>query len=403
MGQIPWQVVAFVLASGAPPVVVPLGPAARIDPLVAAWREEAGAKPPAVRTAERSAEGRSRAAGEQLRRLVWDPVVKHLAGAKRTFVVPDGSLHFVNVAALPTTAGHYLVETGPLIHYLSTERDLVREAPSGLGASTLIAFGGADFDRAPTDTEEVVRLAQAAVPTLLAPASTSVYRGPRAACESFRSLRFEALPASRTEVDQVAALWSADPRSTRSALELTGPTAHEALFKELAPKNRIVHLATHGFFLDPKCLEAGATASPLLSSGLALAGANHRDDAGPDEEDGILTAEEIASLDLSGVDWVVLSACSTGVGQPTNGEGVLGLRRAFEMAGAGTLIMSLWPVQDEASRAWMRALYEERLNGSTTADAVRQASLHTLEERRRAGLSTHPFYWGAFVAAGEWR
>ena len=65
--------------------------------------------------------------------------------------------------------------------------------------------------------------------------------------------------------------------------------------------------------------------------------------------------------------------------------------------------MSLWPVQDEASRAWMRALYEERLNGSTTADAVRQASLRTLEERRRAGLSTHPFYWGAFVAAGEWR
>jgi CHAT domain-containing protein len=65
--------------------------------------------------------------------------------------------------------------------------------------------------------------------------------------------------------------------------------------------------------------------------------------------------------------------------------------------------MSLWPVQDEASRAWMRTLYEARLNGSTTADAVRQASLHTLEERRRAGLSTHPFYWGAFVAAGEWR
>ena len=65
--------------------------------------------------------------------------------------------------------------------------------------------------------------------------------------------------------------------------------------------------------------------------------------------------------------------------------------------------MSLWPEQDEAFRAGMRALYEERLNGSTTADAVRQAGLHTLEDWRRAGLSTDPFYWGAFVATGEWR
>ncbi len=403
MGQIPWQLVAFVLASGAPPVVVPLGPAARIDPLVAGVARASGGQ-----TARGADYGAGRRGSLPRRGRTTPP---HRVGSGRE-IPRRGEAHLRRAGRTvalrqrrrPADVGRPLPRRDGTADPLPVDRARPGAGGAlGLGSSTLIAFGGADFDRAPTGTEEVVRLAQAAVPTLIAPASTSVYRGPRSACESFRSLKFEALPASRTEVDQVAALWSSDARSTRSALELTGPTAHEALFKELAPKNRIVHLATHGFFLEPKCLEAGASASPLLSSGLALAGANHRDDAGPDEEDGILTAEEIASLDLTGVDWVVLSACSTGVGQPTNGEGVLGLRRAFEMAGAGTLIMSLWPVQDEASRAWMRALYEARLNGSTTADAVRQASLRTLEERRRAGLSTHPFYWGAFVAAGEWR
>jgi CHAT domain-containing protein len=86
------------------------------------------------------------------------------------------------------------------------------------------------------------------------------------------------------------------------------------------------------------------------------------------------------------------------------GEGVFGLRRAFEIAGARTLIMSLWPVEDQAAREWMGRLYEARLNGhASTVDAVRQASLEMLKERRSRRESTHPFYWGAFVAAGDWR
>jgi CHAT domain-containing protein len=144
--------------------------------------------------------------------------------------------------------------------------------------------------------------------------------------------------------------------------------------------------------------------SPLLLSGLALAGANRRNEAGPNEEDGILTAEEIASLDLSGVEWAVLSACETGVGEVRAGEGVFGLRRAFQVAGARTLIMSLWSVEDEATRAWMGYLYRARLEEKKdTAESVRAASLAVLEERRAKGESTHPFYWGAFVAAGDWR
>jgi CHAT domain-containing protein len=154
--------------------------------------------------------------------------------------------------------------------------------------------------------------------------------------------------------------------------------------------------------LDPGILPPDE--SPLLRSGLALAGADQRDQAGPGEDDGILTAEEIAALDLSGVEWAVLSACDTGVGEVRAGEGVFGLRRAFQIAGARTLIMSLWSVDDESTREWMTALYEARLrDGLSTAESVRQASLGVLEARRKAGESAHPFYWAAFVAAGDWR
>jgi CHAT domain-containing protein len=149
----------------------------------------------------------------------------------------------------------------------------------------------------------------------------------------------------------------------------------------------------------------GPPDSPFLLSGLALAGANARRalPEGSQEEDGILTAEEISALDLSGVGWAVLSACGTGLGDVHSGEGVLGLRRAFEVAGVGTLIMSLWNVEDDATRIWMRGLYEARLDGMRTVEAVSAAGLKMIQERRRVGRTTHPFYWGAFVAAGDWR
>ena len=144
--------------------------------------------------------------------------------------------------------------------------------------------------------------------------------------------------------------------------------------------------------------------NPLLLSGFALAGANRRTAAAPGEEDGILTAEEIAGLDLTGTEWAVLSACESGLGAIAAGEGVLGLRRAFQIAGARTVIMSLWPVEDEATHRWMKALYEHRLlDHMSTAESVQQASLDLLHARRAAGESTHPFFWAGFVAAGDWR
>jgi CHAT domain-containing protein len=214
-------------------------------------------------------------------------------------------------------------------------------------------------------------------------------------------------------VREVAALW---PATAGGGRVLAGEAADEATFKREAPRHRALHLATHGFFLREGCTSAVAgtrgigglaPAAPatgravsLRLSGLALAGANQRAAAGASREDGILTAEEISSLDLSGVERVVLSACHSGVGDVVGGLGVTGLRRAFRVAGARTLVMSLWSVDDRASAAWMRALYAAWADGAGTGEAVRRASLERLEARRRAGESTHPLYWGAFVAVG---
>jgi CHAT domain-containing protein len=257
------------------------------------------------------------------------------------------------------------------------------------------------------------------------------FRGTRSACREFESMRFDALPASWQEVNEIVTIWnqargarggaarlrSADA-SSPDAVRLTGAAASEAAFKSEAARHRILHLATHGFFLGGRCASAlGQLApftpaersakiageNPLLLSGLSLAGANHRDVASSGDEDGVLTAE-VASLNLSGVEWAVLSGCDTGVGEVKVGEGVFGLRRAFQVAGARTVIMSLWSVEDQVTRQWMKQLYAGRLiKDLSTADAVREASLTVLRQRRAKGLSAHPFHWAAFVATGDWR
>ena len=109
-------------------------------------------------------------------------------------------------------------------------------------------------------------------------------------------------------------------------------------------------------------------------------------------------------MNLEGVEWAVLSACNTGLGTVAPGEGIFGLRRAFQAAGVRTVIMSLWAVDDSAALEWMEALYRARLiDRMDTADAVRAASLAVIRERRASGRSTQPFYWAAFVSAGDWR
>jgi CHAT domain-containing protein/tetratricopeptide (TPR) repeat protein len=369
--------------------VIPLGTATSIERLVNAWRAEAGGRAIAVGVEPREAERMYRAAGISLRRRVWDPLVESLEGASRIFIVPDGALNLVSFAALPVGT-RYLLESGLTIHYLSTERDLVRTA--GAEGHGLLALGGPAFD---TRTS--------------APGGTAL----RSGCGAIGSLRFEDLPGSRAEVRDIARIWGDE----NDVLMLSGRAATKAALTKAIVGRKVVHLATHGFFLGADCaapiprtrgvggIVAAAAVpvdNPLLLSGLALAGVNAL--SGARQSNAILNAEEIAGLNLQGTEWVVLSACDTGLGQITSGEGVFGLRRALQIAGVHTIIMSLWSVEDQSTRDWMKALYAARLTKQLdTPDAVRAASLQLLEQRRKRNLSTHPFYWAAFVAAGDWR
>jgi CHAT domain-containing protein len=370
---------------------------------VDAWREQADGRAIVRGTTLAEAEREYRLKAAQLRRRVWDPIAAHVGGASRVFVVPDGALSLISFSALPIGRDRYLLDDGPTLHYLATERDLVpsEAPPPGRG---LLAVGGAAFD-------------EAGPPGSISRAPTG------AGCRSLAAAHFEPLPGTTNEVSDLARLWpSASGATADDVLVLSGRGATKTAVTRAVAGKRVVHLATHGFFLQPGCdshpggtravgaLASGSSATPvlvdnpLLLSGLAFAGANRSGAGHSGGVSGILTAEEVAGLNLQGTEWAVLSACNTGLGKIKAGEGVLGLRRAFQIAGARTIIMSLWSVEDQATRMWMRALYQERfLNGAATADAVRSASLQVLRSRRGHRQSTHPFYWAAFVAAGDWR
>ena len=402
---------AFVARPESPTIIsIPIGTAGSIEPLVAEWRNQVagGAIGAGLRASE--AERSYRLVGDRLRRRIWDPIAGYLADKTHVFIVPDGALNFVTFAALPTESQHYLGERY-VLHYGSTERDLLRTGTASASRG-LLAVGGPAFEGSARVMGSVNKPTAPTAPL-------------RAGCADMRSVHFDALPGSQREAAQVGRIWSRafSGESRDSVTLLTGQAATEGAVKSAVSKKRVIHFATHGFFLGSSCgpptsgtrgiggistsgsLEPSNTMeNPLVLSGLALAGANNRGSRKPGQDDGILTAEEIAGLNLQGTEWAVLSACDTGLGEIKASEGVFGLRRAFQIAGVGTVIMSMWAVDDRAAETWMAALYESRLvQHMSTADAVQGAALSVLHTLRARGLSTHPFYWAGFVAAGDWR
>jgi len=222
------------------------------------------------------------------------------------------------------------------------------------------------------------------------------------------SVYFAPLMETALEAKEVKSLFP-------EARVLIGEMATKAALKQaVAP--RILHIATHGFFLEDRAVGTERRKSPisievdgepaewelnlksrnpLLSSGLALARANLR--AGLDN-DGILTALEISGLNLWGTKLVTLSACETGLGVVRTGEGVYGLRRALVLAGSETQVMSLWQVSDYATRRFMKAYYAGLKQGQGRGEALRRVKL---EMMRQQGTE-HPFYWAAFIQSGKW-
>jgi CHAT domain-containing protein len=177
----------------------------------------------------------------------------------------------------------------------------------------------------------------------------------------------------------------------------TAGEATEAAIKRIN-QPRILHIASHGFFLEDKKDEKSIE-NPLLRSGLIFAGANKRQSGAG--EDGVLTGLEAAGLNLWGTKLVVLSACDTGVGDVRNGEGVYGLRRALVLAGAESQLLSLWKVRDEPTRDLMVDFYGRLQRGEGCTDALWQAQLTMLRGARE--LRRHPYFWAGFIQSGDWR
>ena len=362
-----------------------LGPAEQTDRLVRTWRTELSAS--FEQREDPSAAGRLQSAGIELRRAVWDPIARHLGGARRVLIVPDGPLHQVDFGALPAGDGRFLAEEAPSILLLGAGRDVVARGTGAAGAPTtarrgMLALGAPDFS--------------ARVPVAVAQAGGMPMRSASSTCAAVRETVWASLPESAREIETIAGLLG----DREPVTVFTGAGATEEALLSEAPRRRLLHIATHGFFLG-SCGQDGE--DPLLRSGLVLAGANHAGSPGaePRASDGILTAEEIVATDLRGVDLAVLSACDTGRGAVEVGEGIFGLRRAFEIAGVRTLVMSQWPVPDRQARRWMTDFYRAHIiEGTPASDAARRASLALLADLRAKKTPVHPYLWTGFVVAG---
>jgi CHAT domain-containing protein len=398
-GRLSQQYGAFCLSRTAQGVrelrFVGLGHTTQLDSLIATYRRSIESVTVTGWPTARD-EALYRAAARELYQRVWAPL---MATAERirespevetdvrtVFIVPASHLHLVDFNTLLSPAGDLVIERWKP-HLLSSAMDLLRISgnPVRSEGRGLLAVGNPDCH---SRDAEATRHRQRAE-----------HRSTASPClEGLRSPG--PLPGAEDEARAVCQLYSGI--ISEPATLLVGPDATEDVIKRLLPHMRIAHLATHGFFCDAEKSRSPSSGydltNPLLLSGLVFA-------PGGEGNDGLLTALEIVGHDLRNLDWVVLSACGTGLGGflPFSGEGPIGLRRAFEIAGARTVVMALWRIRDSVSRDLMEEVYRKRLGGSSTVDAIRQAQLERLGEQRNRFNRIHPSLWGGIVAQGDWR
>jgi len=338
--------------------------------------------------------------GVEFYKAMWAPLESKLAGAKCVFVSPDGLLNQISLAAVPTADGKLLIEKYDVRVVLST-KDLLRQKAANTNR-TAVLIGDPQFDL--TEQQQRTALAEArngtyrgaTVATVAANETASVGRGMRS--QDQRGKPLSRLPATADEVKSIESLlagagWSAET--------FTGPQALEEAVKGVKG-TRLLHIATHGFF-EPDQAGGGSSGNledAMLRSGLYFAGANRvltGGRASADLEDGVLTAYEATGLNLQGTELVVLSACETGLGETTNGEGVFGLRRALQEAGAQAVLMSMWKVPDEETRQLMTLFYKKWLAGKDKPTALREAQLELRQDVIRRWQQDRPHDWAAFV------
>ena len=332
--------------------------------------------------------------------LVWKPLEEELSGVKDIYFSPSGELHRIGIEYIPMSKTENICDRYTL-HRLSSTRQLAAIQDETKGEKTVL-YGGLRYDGKSGD---------GAQNSVNSTERRSLFI-PQYANVDTLGLRgsYEYLPGTKDEADQIASNLKSHsiPYSYYE-----GNDGTEESFKGLdGTKPRLLHIATHGFYLTeqdalrtdfarPLMLEEDRHAyhedKPMTRSGLLLSGcqaALDHQELPAGAEDGILTAQEISKLDLRGLDLVVLSACQTGLGDITSGEGVFGLQRGFKQAGARTIIMSLWKVSDSATRQLMTSFYGHYLSGKSKEQAFRMAQ----DGLRKQGMPNQKKPdWAAFV------
>ena len=394
------------------PLVVGLGDAPAIDEQIQRWRL-------ALSDPKRKD---VKALGRDLDEKLMRPVRKVLGPARHLFVSPDGALNMMPFAALVDEKNRYLVEDYS-ITYLTSGRDLLRlQFPRGGKPADVVIVADPLFDLGP-------ELGGGSVASAPKTESADVGLQSKRSVD-FTTLDYKRLPGTAAEAKALSALWA-------SATVWTGEQSTEAALKRVQSP-RILHIATHGFFLPNKSRAEKASGplggstpavpggspvqeNPLLRSGLILAGVKQQRSGGG--EDGVLTALEMASLNLSGTKLVVLSACETGLGDVKRGEGLYGLRRALVLAGSESEVISLWRVSDAGTRDLMTAYYTRLQSNQGRTEALREVQLAMLGGKLTSGavgksgrrettdsggkavteVYRHPYYWASFIQSGDWR
>ncbi|NET82123.1 MAG: tetratricopeptide repeat protein [Moorea sp. SIO1F2] len=358
---------AYVLRSQGSPQGIDLG---EVDALKPLWEilelslQDKGVTIPQLKQAGRKVDEKLMA---KVRPLLGD--------SRRILLSPDTHLNLIPFEALVDQDNRYLVESYGFT-YLTSGRDLLRLSNPNRKLTKPVLLGAPDFENS-AQTRALGEENQIVATRSLGDLNPS-------------ELSLSPIPGALEEVNAIAKMLDVEP--------LLGAQANEAALKQVT-RPRILHIATHGFFQNrPDSEEFTNGDNALLWSWLALAGIkNNKPDN--DLEDGIFTALEATGLNLSGTKLVVLSACDTGLGNISAGEGIYGLRRALVIAGSESQVISLWNVNDTATKYLMVSYYQGLQDNQGRSEALRRIQLQMLGSPEYQ----HPYYWASFIPSGNWR
>jgi CHAT domain-containing protein/Tfp pilus assembly protein PilF len=328
--------------------------------------------------------------GKEVYRLVWQPLEPYLKGITKIAYAPAGLLYKIAFHALPVDSATALMDKYTLRQYTSIREVALRSRTTGTQQpKQVVLFGNPDYAR--VNSSPASHNTQPVTSSLYTPSTRGNYNN-----------TWSPLSGTAEEIKKIKLLFEQNKIQTTQFVQQEASEEHLKALSGQSPQ--VLHIATHGFFLpqaEQKRKEPGMmnenqysfADNPLLRSGLVLAGANHAWGGNPPvdgSEDGIVTAYEIAQLNLSNTELVVLSACETALGDIKGGEGVFGLQRAFKLAGVKKMIVSLWQVPDKETAELMTAFYNYWLKGQP----IEQAFARAQSEMRKQYPA---FYWAAFV------